>query len=120
MEELDKALAKITTAMTEMAQTHGAEAVDLTLEVARYHAISGLVSDFVLAVVFAFVCKIFYSHSKALNYDSFYSEMVAPALSFISGAVAVVAGVSLTLVYRWVGIFEPKIYLAYKLLDKVI
>lgn len=120
MEKLDEALAKITNTMNELAQTHGADAVDLTLEVARMHAITGLTMDVVLAVVCAFLCKMFYSHSKELDYDSFYHECLAPALTFISGGVAVISGASLFLVYRWVGIFEPKIYIAYKLFDKVL
>lgn len=120
MEKLDEALAKITNTMNELAQTHGADAVDLTLEVARMHAITGLTIDVVLAVVCAFMCKMFYSQIRYMDGESFYHELVAPTLAFVSGFVAVFSAASLFLVYRWYGIFEPKIYIAYKMFDKVL
>ena len=98
MEKLDEALAKITNTMNELAQTHGADAVDLTLEVARMHAITGLTMDVVLAVVCAFLCKMFYSHIKYADVDSFYHELLAPFFTLVTGFISVFSAASLLLV----------------------
>jgi hypothetical protein len=120
MEKLDESLAKITDALTEIAKTHGQDAVDMTLEVARLHAITGITMDVVVGIVAAFLCKFFYGQIKNTNLESFYHETTAPVLSFIAGGVSTICLISLLQPYRWIGMFEPKLYLAYRMLEKFI
>lgn len=121
MEELDKALAKITEALNQLATTHGADAVDLTLEVARLHAISDVIGAVVFALVFGYLTKILYNQCDTKgDYGSSWNEFFAPMATGITGLVATVAAICIVNVPAWVGMFEPKVYLAYKLLGKII
>jgi len=118
MEELDKSLAKITEALTELATKHGPDAVDLTLQVTRLHAINEIISALIAIVICYFAFN--YCRKAANNADGFFDEVLAPAGSVIFGFVGFIGLSSRFSVATWVGMFEPKLYLAYKLMDKVL
>jgi len=121
MEEFDKALAKLTESLTTLANTHGSEAVELTLEVARLHAIYDIVSAVIVAIISGILFRVFYANVDfSEKFASAWREMWAPLLTGISGFTFIFSILSIFYIPAWVGMFNPKIYLAYKMMGKII
>lgn len=118
MEELDKMLAKVSEALTQMATTHGPDAVDLTLEVVRLRAINNSIMPLLAAIACLLFFKMAYRKSKERTGEE--EEMFWCAGCFVSGALGTMFVCISANIPAWVGIFDPKVYLAYTLLSKIM
>lgn len=119
VEILDKSQAAIgvfADKLTEMAKQYGPDVADAALQMARIDALSGLLPAIVIACTLAYACK------KAIpplivwtkGADSYNP---GPVFAWIFGggitaAIFIWASTVVLDIWRWVGIFEPKLWLA--------
>jgi hypothetical protein len=141
---------KLTEKMAELAVQYGPDVVNAAVEVARIEAASGLIRPFFLfafsAPISVYAIKkmigldakiakfkeVKNSHrypllegdqhaEKVLGYPNpsgsmlFYSVVLGLSIGF-----ATVNGYALTHIWNWVGIFEPKLWIAHRILEKAL
>jgi hypothetical protein len=132
IDKASQAADQIAAKMGELAQQYGPDVVNAAVEVARFTAAGNILSGAVAASIafFAFrwgtargaraaeICR-----KKG---DEYWASMEMPhgfgcIVGFIAGAVC--SGIAierLASIWNWVGIFEPKLYIAHRVLEKLL
>lgn len=135
IDKLSGAADQLAAKMAELAQQYGPEAIDAGLAVARIEAAQGIVKGFVFLIVsavFSFICykltKIGFNLARIYKLPE--TSYSAPdgtwqiAVGICAGVLASITGitfvVALSDIWNWVGIFEPKLWIAHRLLDGVL
>lgn len=122
VEILDKsqqAIASFADKLTDLAKQYGPEVADAALQMARIDALSGLVpAIFTVAATVIVGPKVVRNLRKWQEKDPY--DPGPLILLVVSGAVAAIfnlaAIMTLLDVWRWVGVFEPKLWLAKRIL----
>lgn len=119
-------LTALADSITAAAKTHGLEVVDAALGVARVSASQGLIIGFGLlagAILGAVVARRLFQKARVVaaahkGYgDPEFPYVFGGAMaSLATVVVSIFAGICLLDVWSWVGLIEPKLYIAHKLL----
>lgn len=120
VEILDKsqaAIAGFADQLQELAKQYGPDVADAALMMARIDAAQGLVGGVVAAVI-TWVCFVstrsLIKKAKAQPYEMW--DVGAIIVGVCGAFAALVAVLTLADIWRWVGIFEPKLWLAKRIL----
>lgn len=127
MTKTDQAIADILTRFEELADVHGSEALKLAMKAAQIEAIQTIVTGgllLVLAVIFGLLTHI--ASKKCLRMeeqDDFEEHTVW--IPRVLGGFAVLIALSVAIgklasVKTWVGLSDPKLYLAHRILERVL
>lgn len=128
-DKLNVVLAEITKQIADLAAAHGPAAGDLMLMAVRIGCINQVVCNLIGLVLFGYVAIKAYREAERIRtkegkalYDcdedgrmisAYIGTGLFTVLAFMNGGL-------LASVPLWVGMFEPKFYLAYKIIDKVL
>lgn len=116
MSKIDEKLGEVIDKLTKLAETHGGQAIEMAVAVARIEAIQTVVFGLIalassIALWFFFVRKL-----RAANAERWAEPFPNGVPCLVSGALLIVAvlaaAVHLPNGWAWVGMFEPKLYLA--------
>lgn len=116
MNELDAALAEVTTGLAELSKQVGPEAVEAVLRAVRFGAILnlfGLLSFVLLALLFAFL------GFKLLNDKEAELQGAGAAIGLGGCLFALISFVALLSSKHWISAFDPAAGLAWRLLEKL-
>lgn len=130
MDKTEKAIESFTSMLEKFVVKYGADTTDTVIEAARISAINNIVGGFVdllwgcafAAVVFYFAWpKMIAAHKKEDNWDALVPAPVGwgvlVGLCLLLGFIGLSSGAGEIInVWNWTGIFEPKIFLAHKVL----
>lgn len=126
---LGDGIAAVGAKLTELANQYGGDLLDLALNIYRVKALGELLIGLVLLsltiVLWVFYVKIWWQ-KVTVNFNAPSGErgaargFVAVALAIFSLFTGSIAFTQLTNIWYWVGVFEPKLYVAYLILEKVI
>lgn len=128
MDKTDKAIADILAKLQQLADPHGAEAVQLAVKAAQIDAIQTIVVGFMglgFAVLFLTTGPLAITRSVRLDDEGDEGRAIAfgvyGAASTVFGILATIGAVTgLGSVKAWVGMSDPKLYLAHRILDRVL
>lgn len=117
----DKALEIVNTLQNTL-MTHGGEAVQLGLATVRITCISYLMSSFIAMIggVLLFVASgNFYKKYKKDKFDD--TNITLSIICFLIGCLFILPAIGgFGYIWNWVGIFDPKLYLAHQVIGKVV
>lgn len=128
LDKAEKGVALLTDKLAEIGQQYGPQVVDAGLAVARIEAAQGLVLGVPLVCVaiaaaryapsqFALSSEITKAKDERYGRDEEVSTFIRGVVSTGVGGVCGVWGLILTLdLWRWVGVLEPKLWIAHKIL----
>lgn len=126
VEILDKsqaAIASFADKLTELTKQYGPDVAHAALSLARVDAINSLVPHIVAAIAFVLLWRWVSAHiaKTKTNRGERYDFTDCNPVVLIGGGMAVfisglIASVGLFNVWAWVGIFEPKLWLAKRIL----
>jgi hypothetical protein len=124
MENLDKALAEITTKIAGLTDKYGPDAIALAGKVLQYKAAAGLIWPVVAIVGFIVAARTFVYGFKVLN-TSDEPEPVLVGRLFVSGIVGIFMGIAATVglfdflldPLRWASAFDPQVAIAANVLS---
>ncbi len=129
---LAEILSKTVETLAKAQETYGAATVDLVLTIARVMAAQELLTGIITAIA-AIVCSVLVvrslrkmsSETRKLYRDRNEDIVIGNGMltglfgvGFITCSIAAVT--ILTKVYLWVGVFDPKIYIAYSVVSKLL
>jgi hypothetical protein len=132
VEIMDKAMIgaeKLTEKMAELAVQYGPDVVNAGLSVAQYQATQQLIYGTLMCTASLGVMYAAYwllGYCKRLNEEKGQHEpreifSVVSGLYFGLGLVLMAwGGVKLFNIWNWVGIFEPKLWIAHRILEKAL
>lgn len=116
----DKALQYLQS-FEELAKQYSPDVVDAGLTVIRVHGIKSIVECLVGIAIGAAFCLAAYKLYPII--EEKVDESMASIFSTISGIIGTivlaVASISIFNVWTWVAVFDPKLYLAYKIFGKL-
>ena len=115
MEELGNKALEYLTAFEELAKQYAPDVVNAGLTVVQISAFSEIVIGVVLLAVS--IGGFFAARWVWKKTDDEFCAGLAGAAALGAG---IASGVHLLSVWTWVGIFNPKLYIAYKLFEKVL
>lgn len=118
-----KAMGAFADKLGELAKQYGPEVAEAALQMARIDAINTLVPGLITAPIGFFAYRKIMAHVAATkaknpeNFDIFDCEIfILAPLSIVIFIASLISIESLVNVWAWVGIFEPKLWLAKRIL----
>lgn len=123
---MDKAMVgaeRLTEKLAELAAQYGPDVVNAAIEVARITALRPIIGGAVCAVVsyvlLRFSIKAFQT-AKADDWDNPVYIVGCGFSGIISSGFGTAAAIYLFDVWNWVGVFEPKLWIAHRILEKAL
>jgi len=119
-----KEMDKITSALSQLAHTYGPDVVNAAVEVARVDALQGIIH---WCILFVFMFATFMGgfciiRNKVALWDRYDSPTPAAVVMFFSFLFSggFFIAILLTLdVWNFVGIFQPKLYIAHQIISSI-
>lgn len=114
-----KAIGEFADKMVELGKQYGPDVADAALQMARIDAIQFLVPGVVAAILCGLLILVGIKLARAVNADKFSADTAIPLFAFGGLCTVISAGFAifrLVDVWAWVGIFEPKLWLAKRIL----
>lgn len=133
--KLSDAADQLAAKMVELAQQYGPDVIDAGLAVARIEAAQGIVKGVVLlavSAVFSFICykltKIGFNLMRIYKLpetshgapDGMWQITIGGCAGIVAAIIGIASVVVLIDIWNWVGIFEPKLWIAHRLLVGVL
>lgn len=107
--------------LEELGSNYGPAFTDAAVNYAHMKAFENSVVPLIVFVAACYLTKVFSKDCKPISpYGTFYEEMCAPIVTATFGLVAIVMFIAMLNPAAWYGLFEPKVYLAYRLFEKVL
>lgn len=113
--------------LSELASTYGEDVIDATLKVVQINGVQTLLLAFVYLVAslisFWFIIRKMYPWCIDNNTRRYFDGTQWIAFIICSGSTVAFFGNSLSIIFNvwnWIAIFEPKLWIAYKILNAAI
>jgi presenilin-like A22 family membrane protease len=126
MVSTDKALAMVIDKLNELVTSNSTDAINIALELVRIDCIQSMTVTLATLVtsigLWTLVYKAYQWYLEAQKQDRWLDGwlLISGLVAIPASTASVVAIVSLCNVYMWIGLFDPKIVLAKRIVDTVL
>lgn len=113
----DKALQYLS-AFEELAKQYTPDVLDMALKVVQINGLQTLIIYFTWFIVGVSLILYILINGWSLRRETDYFTVVMPGI--VGTGCLIVSSVGILNLWNWIAIFEPKLYIAYKIFEKVL